>query len=83
LVPTNIVEPDLVQYTCKSGKVVTFGANMVHGFKSNERAKARSKTFEGVAKAMANQWAATPDAPVVSERRKWLDELLGDYTDGK
>lgn len=56
LVPTNIVEPDLVQYTCKSGKIVTFGANMVHGFKSNERAKARSKTFEGVAKAMAEQW---------------------------
>lgn len=61
LVPTNIVEPDLVQYTCKSGKVVTFGANMVHGFKSNERAKARSKTFEGVAKAMANQWAGEAD----------------------
>lgn len=56
LVPTNVVEPDLVQYTCKSGKVVTFGANMVHGFKSSERAKARSKTFEGVAKAMAEQW---------------------------
>lgn len=53
---TNVVEPDLVQYTCKSGKIVTFGANMVHGFKSDERAKARSKTFPGVAKAMAEQW---------------------------
>lgn len=56
LKPTNIVEPVLIKYTCKSGKVVTFGANMVHGFKSNERAKARSVTFAGVAKAMAEQW---------------------------
>ena len=80
LVPTNIVEPDLIRYTCKSGKVVTFGSNMVHGFKSNERARARSKTFEGVAKAMAEQWAS-PAAEVPEEkaaRRKWLMDLLGD-----
>jgi hypothetical protein len=56
LQPTNIVEPELVRYTCKSGKVVTFGANMVHGFKSSERAKARSKTFPGIAKAFADQY---------------------------
>lgn len=56
LVPTEIVEPDLVQYKCRSGKTVTFSRHMVQGFVSNERAKARSKTFPGIAKAMAEQW---------------------------
>ena len=54
LKPTEIVEPELVTYTCKSGKKVTFGTNMVRGLK--ERAKDRSKTFHGVAIAMATQW---------------------------
>lgn len=54
LKPTKIVEPELVTYTCKSGKKVTFGSNMVRGLK--ERAKDRSKTFHGVAVAMAEQW---------------------------
>lgn len=54
LKPTKIVEPELVTYTCKSGKKVTFGTNMVRGLK--ERAKDRSKTFHGVAEAMATQW---------------------------
>lgn len=54
LKPTNIVEPELVTYICKSGKKVTFGTNMVRGLK--ERAKDRSKTFHGVAVAMATQW---------------------------
>lgn len=56
LKPTNIVEPDLVSYICKSGKKVTFSRHMVQGFENGERAKSRSKTFEGVAKAMADQW---------------------------
>lgn len=56
LKPTNIVEPDLVSYVCKSGKKVTFSRHMVQGFENGERAKSRSKTFEGVAKAMAEQW---------------------------
>lgn len=56
LKPTNIVEPDLISYTCKSGKRVTFSRHMVQGFENGERAKSRSKTFEGVAKAMAEQW---------------------------
>jgi site-specific DNA-cytosine methylase len=54
LKPTNVVEPELVTYICKSGKKVTFGTNMVRGLK--ERAKDRSKTFHGVAVAMAEQW---------------------------
>ena len=56
LKPTEIVEPDLVQYTCKSGKKVTFSRHMVQGFENGERAKSRSKTFPGIAKAMAEQW---------------------------
>lgn len=55
LKPTNIVDPKLVQYTCKSGKVVTFSEYMVK-FDGEERAKHRSKTFPGIARAMAEQW---------------------------
>lgn len=55
LKPTNIVEPKLVKYTCKNGKVVTFSEYMVK-FEGEERAKHRSKTFPGIAKAMADQW---------------------------
>ena len=54
--PTQLVEPDLVKYQCKNGKTVTFSKHMVQGFENGERAKARSKTFPGVAKAMAEQW---------------------------
>jgi hypothetical protein len=54
---TDIVEPDLVQYECKNGKTVTFSKHMVQGFKIDDRAKIRSKTFPGIAKAMAEQWA--------------------------
>ena len=55
LIPTNIVEPTLISYVCKNGKKVTFDEYMVRGFKGN-RAKHRSKTFPGIAKAMAEQW---------------------------
>lgn len=55
LEPTKIVEPKLVSYICKNGKKVTFSEYMVRGFDGN-RAKHRSKTFPGVAKAMAEQW---------------------------
>lgn len=54
--PTDIVEPKLIQYQCKDGKTVTFSEHMVKGFKNGERAKSRSKTFPGIAKAMAEQW---------------------------
>lgn len=57
LKPTNVVEPDLVQYECKNGKRATFSRFYVQGFKDGERAKCRSKTFPGIAKAMAEQWA--------------------------
>lgn len=57
LQPTDVVEPDLIQYECKNGKTVTFSKHMVQGFKADERAKSRSKTFKGIARAMAEQWA--------------------------
>lgn len=56
LQPTNIVDPKLVSYICKSGKKVTFSEYMVRGFENGDRAKHRSKTFPGIAKAMAEQW---------------------------
>lgn len=56
LQPTNIVDPKLVSYICKSGKKVTFSEYMVRGFENGNRAKCRSKTFPGIAKAMAEQW---------------------------
>lgn len=59
LTPTNIVEPDLISYKCKNGKVATFSKYMVHGFSNGDRAKHRSKTFPGIAKAMAEQWVGS------------------------
>ena len=79
LKPTNIVEPELLEYTCKNGKKVTFSRSYVHGFKSIERAKSRSKTFPGIAKAMAEQWAGKA-VPKESETDRSVSEsnLLSD-----
>jgi site-specific DNA-cytosine methylase len=55
LVPTNIVEPDLITYTCKDGKKVTFSRDYCQGV-GKDRGNRRSKTFEGIARAMADQW---------------------------
>ena len=57
LVPTNIVEPDTEK--AKLGKQVSsWYANTLKQGKGNlkEVSKIRSKTFEGIAKAMAEQW---------------------------
>lgn len=54
LEPTKIVEPELESYICKNGKKVTFSKDFNKTGK--ERAKNRSKTYLGVAKAMAKQW---------------------------
>jgi hypothetical protein len=59
LKPTEIVEPELVTYTCKNGKKATFSKDYVNGFKNGERAKSRSKTYPGIARAMAAQWSKT------------------------
>jgi hypothetical protein len=55
LVSTDVVEPELVSYTCKNGKVATFSADYGGGGKGH--GTRRSKTYPGVATAMAEQWA--------------------------
>lgn len=54
LKPTDVVEPQLVKYTCKDGKVVTFSAD--YGGSDKDSGKRRSKTYSGIAQAMADQW---------------------------
>lgn len=55
LTPTDVVEPPK-RVNFKSGKSMPkWYADLWH-LPSSERAKLRSKTFEGIAKAMAEQW---------------------------
>ena len=55
LEPTNIVEPVIIKY--KNGKGTDNPWHMdTMKLPREERAKARSKTFPGIAKAMAEQW---------------------------
>lgn len=56
---TKIVEPELLHYTGKNGKKITFSKDYCGAFDwndANDRRKKRSKTYAGVAKAMAEQW---------------------------
>lgn len=56
LVPTDIVEPRVITY--KNGKGTDSPWHMeTMGLPPAERSKMRSKTFPGIAKAMAEQWA--------------------------
>ena len=52
---TNVVEPKL--YTYKDGRTDGMWHVSTMKLPPTERAKARSKTFPGIAKAMAAQWA--------------------------
>ena len=55
LEPTNIVEPNIIKY--KNGKGTDSPWHMdTMKLPPSERAKARSKTFPGIAEAMAKQW---------------------------
>jgi len=56
LKPTNVVEPKLVHYTSGNGKQLTFSADYGVGFQT-KHGRRRSKTYPGIAKAMAEQWA--------------------------
>ena len=53
LKPTNIVEPELKSYICKSGKKVTFSVDYKY---TPDHQKKRSKTYPGIAQAMSEQW---------------------------
>jgi hypothetical protein len=53
--PTSIVEPEIIKY--KNGKGTDNPWHMrTSGLPPAERARARSKTFPGIARAMADQW---------------------------
>lgn len=55
LTPTKIVEPEYI--TFKSGKRMAKWYSDAVGLPKHERMKLRSKTFQGIADAMANQWS--------------------------
>jgi hypothetical protein len=54
LKPTDIVAPEM--YTCSNGKKDPIWHVETMKLPKEERSKARSKTFSGIAKAMAAQW---------------------------
>lgn len=54
LQPTNIVEPDIIKHP--SGRTDSRLHYETFKLPPKERSKMRSKTFEGIAKAMAEQW---------------------------
>jgi hypothetical protein len=54
LMPTNIVEPEIITHS--SGRTDSKLHFETLKLPKEERRKARSKTFEGIAKAMADQW---------------------------
>ena len=69
LQPTNIVEPEIIEYHCKSGKIARFGKGIdqaeneygkKYAFGDPMTARLRSKTFPGIAAAMAEQWEDRP-----------------------
>lgn len=53
---TNIVEPNIIRYKNGKGTDSPWHINTM-GLPKEERARLRSKTFPGIAKAMAEQWA--------------------------
>nr|DAH52078.1 MAG TPA: Cytosine specific methyltransferase [Caudoviricetes sp.] len=55
LTPTDIVEPDIIHYQNGNGTDNPWHMETMK-LPPKERAKARSKTFYGIAKAMAEQW---------------------------
>lgn len=55
LIPTNVVEFNIIQYKNGKGTDSPWHMNTM-SLPPKERAKARSKTFPGVALAMAEQW---------------------------
>jgi len=56
LKPTNIVEPELKCYINKDGRLTRYSADYGTGYEKEASARRRSKTYSGIAKAMANQW---------------------------
>jgi site-specific DNA-cytosine methylase len=61
LKPTDIVDPGK-QITYKSGRRMPEWYAGLYSLPAKERSKMRSKTFPGIAKAMAEQWGKDDDA---------------------
>jgi hypothetical protein len=60
LKPTDIVEPEIVEYVRKDGRKTTFSKDYMDGVDRSGKMKAstkRSKTYPGIAKAMARQYS--------------------------
>ena len=55
LISTNIVKPEIIQYKTRKGTDDAWHVSTMH-LPPLERMKARSRTFEGIAEAMAKQW---------------------------
>ena len=55
LVPTNVVKPNIIKYKNGKGTDSPWHINTI-SLPPTERARARSKTFPGIASAMAKQW---------------------------
>lgn len=55
LLPTKIVEPKIIKYKNSKGTNSPWHMNTM-GLNKEERTKERSKTFPGIARAMAEQW---------------------------
>lgn len=58
LQPTNVVEPVVIQFKNGKGTDSPWHLNTI-SLPPAERSKARSKTFPGMARAMAEQWAGS------------------------
>lgn len=65
LKPTNIVKPKIIRY--ESGRTDSWLHVWTWNLPREQRAKIRSKTFSGVAKAMAEQWAGENVAPAYEQ----------------
>lgn len=69
LEPTNIVEPP-ERTKFKSGKTMASWYSDAFKLPKDERAKLRSKTFPGIAKAIANQWGAVLNVGIQGNEAK-------------
>jgi hypothetical protein len=78
LVATNIVEPEY--YVCKNGK--KFSADYMRGVKrskAGESSVARSKTYSGIAGAMAEQWGGASCANTLGQKKNAMESLQTAY----
>lgn len=60
LQPTNVVKPEIIRYKNGKGTDSPWHINTM-ALPPAERAKTRSRTFPGIAKAMAERWAGSAD----------------------